>query len=234
MSAGARLLEWHVDRGVSGAAAVDERPGLLAALDALGKAGRAPSRGRGRARAAAGWLAVRAARGRLLVVLLAPRALAPARPRPGSRSSWSTAKRDRLARDVVIAATLERLVASAGGSVVTADGIDASNTPEGALLRTLVDAIAQYERALIRTRTRAALAAKRARSERTGGIPFGFRSEGGALVVDVGEQLAIARIRELRAEGLTVRTIAAELDRAEVRARGGRWHKTTIARLIGR
>ena len=41
------------------------------------------------------------------------------------------AKRDRIARDVVVAATIERLVADAGARVVTADGVSAEQTPEG-------------------------------------------------------------------------------------------------------
>ena len=39
----------------------------------------------------------------------------------------------------------------------------------------MVDAFAEYERAIIRARTRAALAVKRGRGERTGEVPYGFR-----------------------------------------------------------
>ena len=63
------------------------------------------------------------------------------------------AKRDRFARDVVVAATVERVAAKAGATVATADGMSAEDSPEGALLRTMVDAFAAYERAVIAART---------------------------------------------------------------------------------
>jgi DNA invertase Pin-like site-specific DNA recombinase len=44
----------------------------------------------------------------------------------------------------------------------------------------IMDAAAAYERALIRARTKAALAAKRARGERSGEVPYGFRAVEGA------------------------------------------------------
>jgi len=70
--------------------------------------------------------------------------------------------------------------------------------------------------------TRAALAVKRARGEATSHAPWGFRSEGGRLVADEGEQAVVARVRALRAQGMTVRAIAAELAAAGVRSRKGR------------
>jgi len=84
------------------------------------------------------------------------------------------AKRDRLARDVVCAALIERLVERAGARVCAADGTGDTKGPEGALLRGIVDLFASYERLLIASRTKAALGAKKARGERTGGVPFGF------------------------------------------------------------
>ncbi len=101
------------------------------------------------------------------------------------------AKRDRIARDVVVAATVERLAQDAGARVVTADGVSAEDTPEGMLMRNLMDAFASYERAVIRSRTKAALAVKRARGERLGGdVPVGYRVEGRNLVASEDEQVA--------------------------------------------
>jgi DNA invertase Pin-like site-specific DNA recombinase len=142
------------------------------------------------------------------------------------------AKRDRLARDVSTAAAIERLTREAGATVVTADGIDSSDTAEGALMRTLIDAIAQYERALIRARTKAALLAKSKRGEVVGGIPFGKRGVGGMLVDHDGEQAALARMRSLKALGATQSEIVNVLTKEGHRARGRRWHVTTIQRAL--
>jgi DNA invertase Pin-like site-specific DNA recombinase len=102
-------------------------------------------------------------------------------------------------------------------------------------MRTLVDAFAAYERALIRARTKAALAVKRARRERVSGrAPLGFRFEGGRLVADQAEGAVLARIREMRARGLSLARVAEILNAEGVRCRGGRWHITTLARALRR
>ena len=81
------------------------------------------------------------------------------------------AKRDRLARDVLVSALVERLCERQGARIFSADGAGNGEGPEAQLMRTMIDAFAAYERALIRARTKAALAAKKARGERVGGIP---------------------------------------------------------------
>ena len=193
-SAGVEIVAWHLDHGVSGAAPVDRRPGLLAALADLAEHG-------------AG----------LLVV----------------------AKRDRLARDVLAAAMIEQLAGRAGARIVSAagEGTDGeADDPAAQLMRRMVDAFAEYERALIGARTRAALAVKRSRGERVGELPLGrtVAADGVALVADPAEARAVELVHELRAEGLSVRAIADELNRRGVPARGERWHPTTVQRLVRR
>src|SRR5437016_1706481 len=86
------------------------------------------------------------------------------------------AKRDRLARDPMVAAVAESLAARAGAVVVSADGAGNGDDPGAVLMRRMVDAFAEYERALIRARTRSALAVKRGRGERISRhVPYGFR-----------------------------------------------------------
>jgi len=188
---GAELVAVHEDRGVSGAAELDRRPGLLAALDALEAEGA----------------------GVLLV-----------------------AKRDRLARDVMLAAMIERMADRAGATVTAADGAGEGSGPEALLLRRMVDAFAEYERAMIRARTRAALGAKRTRGERVGGVPLGARvaPDGLTLETEPSEAETLELVRELRVAGVSIRGIAAELNARWVPARGERWHPTTVARLIRR
>ena len=146
------------------------------------------------------------------------------------------AKRDRLARDVVVAATIERLVQDGGARIVTADGVSAEATAEGQLMRTLLDAFAQYERARIRARIRAAMAVKRKRGEFLGEAPLGHvRGEDGVHVAaHPAEQAAVARIRQLRRDGLTVRAIADALNTEGVPSRGARWYFQTVHRVLRR
>ncbi len=111
------------------------------------------------------------------------------------------AKRDRLSRDVVLTAMVERAVQACGARVVSAAGEGNGDTPADGFMRTVVDGAAQYERALIRARTReAALAAKSARGERVGpGAPYGFaRGRWGAPGSRrKAEQTIVARARVL-------------------------------------
>ncbi len=175
---GVTIVAWHVDAGVSGAAAIADRPELVASLASL-----------------------TVHRAGVLVV----------------------AKRDRLARDVMAAAMLERMVVDAGARIVSAagEGTD-SNDPSAVLMRTLVDAFAQYERAMIAARTKAALGAKRARGERAGTVPYGFTADAaGRLAPCAAERAVIAQVHALRAAGLSQRAIVAELARAGVVGRTG-------------
>jgi site-specific DNA recombinase len=170
----------------------------------------------------------------------------PAEDRPGLMAALGglrrhgagillAAKRDRLAREVVVAATIERLALDAGARIVTADGVAAEDTPEGQLMRGLLDLFAAYERAVIRARTKAALAAKRARGERVSRRPpLGFRFDGGRLVADPAEQAVLDRIQGMRESGLSLKRVADILNAEGVRCRGGRWHVTTLARSCAR
>jgi DNA invertase Pin-like site-specific DNA recombinase len=142
-------------------------------------------------------------------------------------------RRDRYARDVALAAMLERLVERNGARLVTVEGNVEGDGPEAQLMRAILDCFAQFERALIRSRTKAALGRKRAKGERIGSVaPYGYRFDGlGRVVADAEEQGVVARVLRERAAGLSLGAIVAGLERDGVPARGERWHKTTVMRL---
>ena len=134
------------------------------------------------------------------------------------------ARRDRLARDVVTAGLVERLVERAGGRVCSTDGMSEAEGPEGVLLRGIADLFAVFERLLIASRTRAALQAKKAKGERTGMIPFGFSvaADGKILIPNVEEQKVIATVRRLREKGLTLRAVVTACERRGIVSRSGK------------
>jgi DNA invertase Pin-like site-specific DNA recombinase len=133
-------------------------------------------------------------------------------------------RRDRLARDVVVAGLIERLVERAGGRVCTTDGMGDAEGPEGVLLRGIADLFAVYERLVIASRTRAALQAKKSRGERTGMVPFGYAvaDDGIKLVASPTEQQIIATVRRLRGKGLTLRAVVSECERRGIVSRSGK------------
>jgi DNA invertase Pin-like site-specific DNA recombinase len=146
------------------------------------------------------------------------------------------AKRDRLARDVAVASAVERAVLRCGARVVAADGAANGDGDADQFLRRILDAAAEYEHALIRARTKVALQAKRARGERIGTVPFGFAATTtGHLVPDPREQEILARVREFRAAGFSVRGITSECARLKLASRAGKpLSSTQIFRMLQR
>ena len=91
------------------------------------------------------------------------------------------AKRDRLARDVVIAAVVERMAQRVGARLLSADGTGNGDGPEDQLMRHLLSAFSEYERLLIGARTRAALRVRKVSptpSPSTGGRNRNHRTAG--------------------------------------------------------
>lgn len=143
------------------------------------------------------------------------------------------AKLDRLARNVAFVSTL---LETPGVEFKAADFPDANR-----MLIQLLAVFAEYERQQISERTKAALAARRAR-----GLPLGNPqnlvpgcSPAPALNAAAAAATA-ARLRPvieaIQAEGVhTVRGIADELNRrGYVTERGAGYHATTVARVLGR
>ncbi len=149
----------------------------------------------------------------------------------------AVAKRDRIARDVVVAASVERAAAAAGSRLVSVDGVGNGDAPADAFMRTVIDGAAAYERALIRARTKAALGVKKTRGERAGTVPYGFRlaADGVRLEADDAEQGVLSAVRELRAAGASHRAIVATLAARGLVSRAGRpFAQTQVARMLAR
>lgn len=188
--AGITIVGRFEDAGVSGAADIEDRPGLAAAIGAL-------------------------RRGDVLLI----------------------AKRDRLGRDVALVMSIERMVTRRGAKVVSCDGIANGDGAADQFMRTMLDATAQFERSLIRARTRAAMQAKRKAGERTGELPFGWTlGEDGRLEAVPQEQKVLSDIEALRADGMTYRAIAQLLTDAGITTKKGasRWTHTTIRSILRR
>ena len=136
------------------------------------------------------------------------------------------AKRDRLSRSLPIAIAIEELLRSRKAILISANGEGTGESREnvGALIETrMFQVFAEVEKQMIRDRTRAALAVKRARGERIGNIPYGFRlaKDGIHLVPDSEEQAVISIIGSLRARGVTFQAIIAHLNHEHILTRKG-------------
>lgn len=132
------------------------------------------------------------------------------------------AKLDRLSRSVHDFSGLLALSQKRGWSVVAIDlGVDTS-TPTGKLVANVMMSVAEWEREIIGQRTSAAMqAAKRQ----------GKRITRGPLLPDS----TATRVLALRAEGLSIKRIAAQLNaEGTPAAMGGVWHPSAVSRTIAR
>ena len=142
------------------------------------------------------------------------------------------AKLDRLARNVAVVATLME----SGVRFVAVDMPEADN-----LTIHVMAAVAEREAQLISARTKAALAARKARGLKLGkpeNLTLEARKKGAAA----SRQRAVQDMRSvaayagaLREQGLSLRAIAAQLDQHGFQTRrGGTWSPTQVKRVLDR
>lgn len=146
------------------------------------------------------------------------------------------AKRDRIGRDPIVNAMIERAVERKKARLVSASGdVSDSNDPTSILMKRMVDAFAEYERLIIGARTKAALQVKKKKGERVGHIPFGLglSEDGVHLEKNEEESQILEQIRSLRTQGLSLREIATEMNLRKAFNRGGNeWNHVSILRVM--
>ena len=144
------------------------------------------------------------------------------------------AKRDRIGRDPIVNAMIERAVERKKARLISASGdVKDDNDPSSILMRRMVDAFAEYERLIIGARTKAALQVKKRKGERVGHIPYGFKlcEDGIHLEEDIEEQYNLKLIRRMRSQGMTFRKIAEEMNSFRRFNREGPWNHVAIKRV---
>jgi DNA invertase Pin-like site-specific DNA recombinase len=145
------------------------------------------------------------------------------------------AKRDRLARDTLVAQLIEQAVGKVGAVVISADGVANGDDPASRMVRSILDAVSEYERQVIKSRIKAALSVKKARRELVGSVPFGFMldEDGSHLVSVKSEQKVINKARRLRGLGMSYRAVAEKLGKLGFKSRTGKvFDPTQVRRMV--
>lgn len=146
------------------------------------------------------------------------------------------AKRDRIARDVLLARLIEAAIEKKGARLVSAAGEGSGDEPGDRLLRTILDAFAEFERDQIKARTKAALNVKRGRGQRiSGNVPYGYYlgEDGVHLQEHPHEQAMLKLAHELRQGGRSLREIARELfAQGFLSRKGGPFEASQIKRML--
>jgi DNA invertase Pin-like site-specific DNA recombinase len=156
---------------------------------------------------------------------------------------------DRLAREITVQeAVIGRVWMIDGGAVFTAVPPaevprDDPDDPMRTAMRKMAGVFGELERMLIAKRLRDGRKAKAARGgHATGSPPYGWRVDKpnpsnphGALVREPAEQHALARMKQLAAQGNSTREIARALTvEGHPTKRGGAWSSPTVARILQR
>lgn len=153
----------------------------------------------------------------------------------GALIVYSLSRLARSTKDTI--AIGERLERAGADLVSLTERIDTTSAA-GKMVFRMLAVLAEFERDLVSERTRTALACKRTRQERVGQVPFGYdlASDGIALVPNVGEQHVIATMEQWRAEGHSLRTIAAGLTKLGIPTKEGRdrWSHQAVASVLER
>ena len=152
------------------------------------------------------------------------------------------ANAEQFSHDELVAWLIERAALTEGAILETADG-SRPRAPDRAVAveesagytRGAVDLARAYQRVVVRSRIRSALAEKRARGERVGTVPFGYRLalDGVHTEPDEAEQAVVSAVRHLAGEGLSQRAIVAHLAARGVTGRtGAPLRQTQIANIL--
>lgn len=164
---------------------------------------------------------------------------------------------DRLARDLIVQETVLAEVWRLGGQVFSTFPSEAGylsddpDDPSRKLIRQMLGAVAEYEKAMVALRLRMGRRRKAAKGGYAHGAPpYGWRADDRELVPVESEQEVIARIREWRAvldddgNPTSLADIARRLNDAGIpprntQPRAGRkepprWHPTQVARILAR
>ncbi len=119
------------------------------------------------------------------------------------------------------------------------DDLIRGDSPEAVLFRRLSDAMGQYteSRQTQNAHQKKTLATRKRKGLRgPGSLPFGKRlaADGETLLDDRSEAAIVKRIIRERDDGSPLRAIVEGLNADNVPARGGRWHRTTVSRVLSR
>lgn len=159
-------------------------------------------------------------------------ALALAQEHKAALVVYSLSRLARSTRDTLQIA--ERLDRTGANLVSLSERIDTTSAA-GKMVFRMLAVLNEFERDLISERTTTAMAHLRTQNRFLGQVPYGFRlnGDGKTLSRDEDENRSVARMQELRDEGLSLRRIAAQLDADGFRPKsGGPWSHTSVASVL--
>lgn len=129
----------------------------------------------------------------------------------------------RLARSTKDTIQISETLSAKGVDLVSLSEKIDTTTAAGKMVFRMLAVLSEFERDQVSERTTAALQHKKAKGERTGSIPYGFKlaMDKVKLLKDKAEQAMIALCKELKEQSLSLRKIAAKLAEQGFKNRAG-------------
>ena len=166
------------------------------------------------------------------------------------KRGWILIVRDyqRLARDTTLAMIIEQKIKQRGCKLMATENgdlIDRDEDPSMKMLRTIMHAYAEFDRAVRNARTRAGMLRNQRNGRRQSAeCPYGWTTDpdselneydrpSGMQPVE-SEQRAIARMQTLREAGDSYRKICSILTVEGYPPRGANWHPASVRRILNR
>jgi len=169
--------------------------------------------------------------------------------RPGMFDAANAAKRgsifcvrafDRLFRDTEKALVFKSMLEAKGVKIRSiTEEVACDGSPIANMVRTIFLAVAEYQREMIRARTRAKMLEHQRNGRRMSGAPpYGHRFDPAhpkRLIADAAEQANIVTIRDLWSKGMKLRQIARWMEAHGLERRGkARWTHQLIKAILQR
>lgn len=153
-----------------------------------------------------------------------------------TRAVVVVASLSRLARSTMDAITISERLQKADAGLVMLDNPELDrSTSSGRFFFTIMASVAQWEREIISERTSASMQMHQISGKRMSArLPFGWAAhptDADLMVTDSDEQVTIAEIRKLKADGLTYGKIAKLFNDRGTLIRGGQWRYMTVERI---
>ena len=164
--------------------------------------------------------------------------------RPGLQDALNDCRRDcalivyslsRLARSTKDTIEISERLSKVGADLVSLSEKIDTTSAAGKMVFRMLAVLAEFERDQIAERTTTAMQFKKAQGERVGAVPYGYTlaADGVNLQPDPVEQDVIRQAKELHTGGMSLRKVAAELQRRGFSARNGQqFQATQIQRMV--
>lgn len=141
----------------------------------------------------------------------------------------------RLARSTRDMLSIAELLERKGADLVSLTEKIDTTSAAGRMVFRMLAVLSEFERDQLGERTKAALAHLKAKGEKYGPVPFGYREVEGRLVEVAKEARIVAEISRMRGRGAALKAIADRLNSDGIEGkRGGRWHASTVRYILQR